>query len=136
MDAGISYHCPILVTINEGRRNGRRPFRFFDYWMNNRSFKDILNNSWLQDCQGTRMHQVYIKLKLLRPHLKALNLKQYSKITERVMQAKAELSAIQQDIQYNGANEDKRHQELNYKMKYVFLCKDEDAFYMQKSRVT
>lgn len=52
------------------------------------------------------------------------------------MEAKVALSEVQKDIQIQGVTEEKRQQEHEYKLKYMSLPKDEEAFYKQKSRVT
>lgn len=48
MVVGISDHCPILVSINDRKRGWGRPFKFFDFWMNDDSFQDTLQDSWGQ----------------------------------------------------------------------------------------
>ena len=135
MPPGISYHCPILVTINAHRGKGRKPFKFFDFWMNNEKFQSILIASWEEQVVGTKMYQIYMKLKRLKPCLKELNKKQFSNITDRVRVAKEELNNVQVLIQQGGGSNDIRKQEMECKLKYVSLCKDEETFYRQKSRV-
>lgn len=134
--AGLSDHCPLVVTINWQRRKGCKPFKFFDYWMMNGTFKQVVQESWRKDSRGTDMYEVYTKLKRLKPDLnKKLNQKHYNGISERVLIAKQELDDIQKEIQNGATDEHQRNKEAECKGKCADLRRAEEAFYKQKSRV-
>lgn len=81
------------------------------------------------------MYKLYLKLKRLKPVLKGLNHKYYSGISTRVIQAKEALIEVQQQIQQGNCNTVMRSREMECKLEYVALCKCEENFYKQKSRV-
>lgn len=70
-----------------------------------------------------------MRLKRLKPALKGLNCKHYSNISMRVMQAKGELSEVQKAIQQGNVSTEIRQREMQCKLTYASLCKDEEAFY-------
>lgn len=39
IDAGLPDHYPIVVTVNENATRGKRPFKFFEFWMHNDKFR-------------------------------------------------------------------------------------------------
>ncbi|KAH7833020.1 hypothetical protein Vadar_002410 [Vaccinium darrowii] len=92
---GVSDHCPVTVTMVHGVPL-RRPFKFFNFWLKNSGFKDTLIRSWNMMTEGGPMFRLSAKLKRLKLDLKQLNLSCYSNISKRVMEAKAELVAVQQ----------------------------------------
>lgn len=40
-EPGISYHCPLVITVKKVNM-GRRPFKFFNFWMELTLFKRIV----------------------------------------------------------------------------------------------
>lgn len=129
MDAGISDHCPILLTVNKHRRNCRKHFKMFDFWMRHPEFQQIPEESWNKHYHTTNMCKMYAKLKRLKPQLKVLKNKYNSGIFMRVIQAKAAFNSVQQSIQLDGATGDKKQLEWECKLKYIAFCKDEEASY-------
>lgn len=81
------------------------------------------------------MFRLYSKLKRLKSALKSFNTKKFSKISEMVHLVKEELTNIQVTLQNQGVIDELRRKEVDCKMRYITLCKQDEAFYMQKSRV-
>lgn len=132
---GVSDHSPLVISIAENRRKGNRPFKFFNYWMKDHSFGSITSNSWNQACTGSAMFQVSAKLKMLKPELKELNKKWYSRLSLRVQAAKEELGQFQTSIQHGQVDNQSRMKEKDLLQKYVQLSMAEEEFYKQKSGV-
>ncbi|KAF7134243.1 hypothetical protein RHSIM_Rhsim08G0102700 [Rhododendron simsii] len=91
---GISDHCPIQISILPCR-GGRKPFKFFNFWMNHQKFPSLLSQSWSDplkcDCP---MLLLYNKLRRLKPVLRKFNKEFYSDIQKRVLEARLELTDI------------------------------------------
>ncbi|XP_058208349.1 uncharacterized protein LOC131321384 [Rhododendron vialii] len=93
---GVSDHCPIIVAILP-YKGGRKPFKFFNFWMNHKEFSSILSQSWsaLMEYVSSPMLLLYNKMRRLKPVLRGLNKEFYSDIQKRVLVAREELTAIQ-----------------------------------------
>ncbi|KAF7152135.1 hypothetical protein RHSIM_Rhsim01G0069200 [Rhododendron simsii] len=96
---GVSDHCPLTVSILP-YQGGKKPFKFFNFWMTHKSFDDILNFSWAAqiNSEDSPMLLLYKKLRRLKPCLKKLNKDFYSDIQKRVLAANAELAHIQNSL--------------------------------------
>ncbi|KAI8528245.1 hypothetical protein RHMOL_Rhmol12G0135700 [Rhododendron molle] len=94
---GISDHCPMLVTVLPYTHK-RRPFKFFNFWLNNPGFRDVLIQSWGEPISGRPMYILSSKLKRLKVVLRNFNLQCYSIISRRVCAAKEELDSIQEQF--------------------------------------
>lgn len=93
---GMSDHC--LISVSMVPPNGRRkPFKFFNFWLQHPEFSQILNNSWSAPLEGRPMFVLSSKLKRLSV-LKQLNLIYYSNISKRVMEVRTELSSLQERL--------------------------------------
>lgn len=92
---GVSDHCSLIVTIMPELRC-KKPFKFFNFWMKQSSFKDSLAQSWAEPVEGSSMMLRFsLKLRRLKFVLKDLNLRCFSNICSRVAQAREELSQVQ-----------------------------------------
>lgn len=96
---GISDHCSISVYLGAANRK-RKSFKFFNFWMQMQhpEFEHILSSSWTDLVVGRPMFVLAGKLKRLKGVLKHLNLRCYSNISTRVMEARDQMVAIQQQL--------------------------------------
>lgn len=69
---GISDHSPILVRVMESPKY-KKAFRFFNLWVDHPSFKQIVQEGWRTEVQGSAMFRVVQKLKSVKNGLKLLN---------------------------------------------------------------
>lgn len=102
--------------------------------MNNANFNQVVQDSWQQPAEGTKMFQVCSKLKRLKPDLKNLTMKYYNAISERVTLTKHELDALQKTLQQEGVDAQLRRKEVDLKIKYVLLRATEEDYCRQNSR--
>jgi len=66
---GISDHSPMVVKVlNPVHR--RKPFKFFDFWMDHPDFIPIVNQVWGMPDEGVPMFRLVCKLKALEGRLK------------------------------------------------------------------
>ncbi|XP_059627616.1 uncharacterized protein LOC132270455 [Cornus florida] len=90
---------------------------------------------WEQNVHGNIMFQVVCKLKMLKIKLKALNKKEFSEISKRVIETKNALSAVQIALDGDPANVELRSRQKNLFQSFHDLSVAEEQFFMQKSRV-
>ncbi|KAH7853634.1 hypothetical protein Vadar_004941 [Vaccinium darrowii] len=93
---GISDHSPIVVSILP-YKGGKKPFKFFNFWLKHDKFQSILSQSWSLPVDGvvSPWSILYAKLRRLKPCLRGFNKQFYSDIQNKVVDVKKELSAIQ-----------------------------------------
>ncbi|KAG5558768.1 hypothetical protein RHGRI_008653 [Rhododendron griersonianum] len=113
----------------------RRSFKFFNFWLQNPSFKDTLIQSWAEPVIGRPMFVLSTKLKRLKSVLRKLNLECYSNISKRVYAAKEELDVIQEQLFKTPFDLVLSNTEKEILNKYVELRIAEESFLKQKSRV-
>lgn len=131
---GISDHSTILVTIRLSS-SGKKPFKFFDFWMSNPQFKTLLLQAWSQRVRGQPMARLSLKLKCLKSSLRNLNKSCFSDLSKRVMEAKEELVRIQETFSQSTIDSATLRMGREALLKYIDLSKAEESFKRQKSRV-
>ncbi|KAI8537704.1 hypothetical protein RHMOL_Rhmol09G0045300 [Rhododendron molle] len=132
----VSNHSPLLVTVLP-YCGGRKPFKFFNFWMNHKKFSPLLTQSWgcSVDKVGSPMFQLYEKLRRLKPCLKKFNKEFYSDIQNRVLVAREELSSIQNCRAQLPGDPILMEYERLCLLNFNDLCVAEEAWCRQKSRV-
>lgn len=67
-------HSPMILQPTQDG-GGRKPFRFFNYWVVNPQFQDEVREAQCQDTggKGVQMFKVTQKLKFVKHKMKALN---------------------------------------------------------------
>nr|XP_016466470.1 PREDICTED: uncharacterized protein LOC107789209 [Nicotiana tabacum] len=90
----ISYHAPMLLTMSSSTWTSRVPFRFFNIWTTHEDFSQIVVNIWNSHNTHGTLKSVWIKLKDLKPALKALNSREFRGITQKIEKARLELRTI------------------------------------------
>lgn len=68
--SGISDHCALVMTVIPNSFRAC-PFRFYNFWMKDNRFGALLSSSWGQHAVGNPMDMFSLKLKRLKPLLKA-----------------------------------------------------------------
>ena len=102
--------------------------------MKNERFGNILHNAWNPPTDGSPMLRLCLKLKRLKPLLKALNVDCYSNISVRVNEAKDELTRLQELCFSHPFDDHIQSLEKVALCKHVDLRNAEEAFKKQKSR--
>lgn len=85
--------------------------------------------------KGSPLFRICCKLRSLKPLLKTLNKKDFSDISSRVLYARDELEIAQIKLNKDPLSLQKQSSERNLFKKYSDLCKVEESFAKQKSRV-
>lgn len=76
----ISDHCAVVLNVVQDRFKAC-PFKFFNFWMADKRFKDHLISSWDFLSAGNPMEWLSGKLKNLKPVLKAFHKQHYSNLS-------------------------------------------------------
>ncbi|XP_020266637.1 uncharacterized protein LOC109842140 [Asparagus officinalis] len=130
-----SDHSPALLIIGDEVVEGKRPFRFFNMWVNHPEFIPVVRNAWRQNIRGYYMYKLHAKLKNLKQDLKELNKKHFMNISEQVSRANSELSDIQNHLNNDLFNQDLIRKEKEFLDKYTKLLDCETSFYRQKANI-
>ncbi|WMV44258.1 hypothetical protein MTR67_037643 [Solanum verrucosum] len=70
---GVSNHSPILIKVCPRPPTRQRPFKLFHIVMNHPEFESIVTKMWGRRFKGTRMQQLWAKLKAMRSGSRGLN---------------------------------------------------------------
>lgn len=81
------------------------------------------------------MFCVVEKLKLLQSDLKALNTKEFSSISKRVIDTKLQLELLQRNLASDPSNTVTQAKERDIYKQYVVLVRAEESLARQKSRI-
>jgi len=131
-DVSDHYH---LVLKNGVREWGPKPFRFNNFWIENRKFKGVVKEAWRSQGVGGWMSFVLKeKLKGLKVKLKAWSKEEYGGMEERVVKLVEEIKGLDERGE-EGTLEDV--DVLNRKSKFEELwklLKVKDALIVQRSR--
>ncbi|KAF7847052.1 hypothetical protein BT93_L3407 [Corymbia citriodora subsp. variegata] len=77
---GISDHTPMIVKITN-LVHRRKPFKFFNFWMDHPQFRPILCQAWDVSVTGNPMYRLYSRLKEVKACIKQLNKVAFSNIS-------------------------------------------------------
>ncbi|KAH7865983.1 hypothetical protein Vadar_013903 [Vaccinium darrowii] len=131
---GVLEHCFILVDILSAVPRWI-PFKFFSYWMKNVQFKSEVQKSWGLPISGPCCYHLYRRLTTLKLLLRSLNRHFFSRIGERVHQAREELAFAQEQCAKYPFNASLASEEKALYAKFIDLSLAEESFNRQKSRV-
>ncbi|XP_075080268.1 uncharacterized protein LOC142165794 [Nicotiana tabacum] len=90
----ISDHSPIILSISMSTRPGKIPFRFLNVRAYHGSFLQVVQEVWEQNMTSWRMKNIWLKLKALKPRLKALNNEEFRSIIDKIDRSRGELQDI------------------------------------------
>ncbi|KAL9391725.1 hypothetical protein Peur_015645 [Populus x canadensis] len=83
LPSGMSDHSPMVVKVIGNDQNIKKPFRFFDMWMDHDEFMPLVKKVWDQNSGGCPMYQLCCKLRKLKQELKLFNMAHFSNISDR-----------------------------------------------------
>ena len=89
-----SDHYPGLIIFYKLQHLGPKPFKYFDMWSTDLDFLKVIAATWKQRTQGSRMHQITLKLQKLQQPLKKPNREHFSEIQIKFNTAKENLSTL------------------------------------------
>jgi len=92
---GLSDHSPAIISVGNLESFGPTPFKFFNFWLENKNYFSWITDCWNQDMQGVPMYRLCMKLKALKVVLKEKNCSCYGDIKTKVLQARFKLEIAQ-----------------------------------------
>lgn len=135
LPSGISDHSPFYVDFGPSFVVKRVPFRFFNFWVQNDSFLEIVRKVWERNVKGSPMFVLVTKLKALKKELKILNRQQYGDISTRVHKVREDLEETQRKLHLNPTNHELIKEEKMKLQEFSKFSLAEESFAKQKSRV-
>jgi len=125
---GVSDHSPAIISIGFMVSFGPKPFKFFNYWLENSDFMDWLSTCWRQEVYGVPMYKLYRKLKSFKFFLKAEVPSRYGDLKNRVIQARESLDLAQKAVMEFHGRADCLLRERESLHAYVSISRAEEAF--------
>ena len=135
LPAGMSDHSPMVVKVTGNVQNIKKPFRFFDMWMDHDEFMPLVKKVWDQHSGGCPMYQLCCKLRKLKQELKHFNKTHFSNISDRVKDAKDHMDKAQQALHTAPEDPTLRMRERDAVRNYASTVRAEESFFKQKARM-
>ncbi|XP_021735655.1 uncharacterized protein LOC110702256 [Chenopodium quinoa] len=92
---GLMDHSPCCMKLDNQGWNVRKPFRFFNMWIEAPNFLEIVKDAWNCSINGTSMFRLVRKLKIIKKHLKCLNTRCFSNVESEDLAVEKRLIDIQ-----------------------------------------
>ncbi|KAL0884326.1 hypothetical protein Bca101_008307 [Brassica carinata] len=131
----FSDHAVISITLDPASVKAKKPFRFYNFIINNPDFLDMICSSWFSiNVTGSAMFRVARKLKLLKQYIKDFSKLNYSGIEKRTAQALDNLLCAQNTMLANPSPTNAAV-ELQAMHEWEELSTAESAFFFQRARI-
>jgi len=131
---GISDHSPAVISVGSLISFGPKPFKFFNYWLDNKDYMAWISDCWNQDVQGVSMYKLCVKLKSFKAVLKDKNSRCYGDIRNKVLQARECLDMAQRAVLNSHGSAECLLRERECLHVYMSISRAEEAFLKQKAR--
>ncbi|WJX66218.1 hypothetical protein P8452_50797 [Trifolium repens] len=130
----VSDHCPLIVKY-DGHDWGPKPFRFNNFWLNNKAFPKLVEEAWnsFQVC-GSKGFVLKEKLKLLKGTIRQWNKDIYGNVDHKIEKITEDIETLELKCENVGLEEAEL---LARKEKFDILwmlLKSKDSMEFQKSR--
>lgn len=135
MPRSASDHSSMLLHLNQGQFQPRPRFRFLNLWIDRDDFFPHIEKTWQQHAHGNPMFRLTTKLQWVKNNLRSWHKYNHSHISRRVAEAKNSWDRAQGLLDRNPMSVEFQLAEKQSAKDYQILCKDEESFYKQKSRV-
>ncbi|KAJ6889556.1 hypothetical protein NC652_030338 [Populus alba x Populus x berolinensis] len=131
----ISDHSGIILRLQQPNQLKHTLFKFLNIWADRSDFLDIVASSWQFPLSGNPMYQLTTKLRRLKTELRKLHYNSTSNLPDRVGQAKSAWDAAQLYLDEHPLLDEAKIAERTLATEYQQLCKAEESYYKQKSRI-
>ncbi|KAF9684916.1 hypothetical protein SADUNF_Sadunf03G0000100 [Salix dunnii] len=131
----VSDHCAMVLRFEPASPRGNLVFKFLNQWAEHDDFLDIVHQVWQRNIVGNPMFKLTSKLTILKQCLRVKHKKCTSHISYKVFKAGMDWNRSQQLLDGDPQNASLRDRERQSAKSYMQLCKDEEAFFKQRSRV-
>ena len=131
----ISDHSAMILHLCIPPRRRCVPFKFLNIWADRDDFMDVVGSSWQIPVSGNPMYQFTTKLRRLKSVFRTLHHHHTSDITGRVASAREAWFAAQHFLDEHPASVEAQQSERLLASRYMQLCKDEESYFKQRSRI-
>ncbi|XP_075079729.1 uncharacterized protein LOC142164962 [Nicotiana tabacum] len=97
-DPFISDHSPLTLKFQRRNNNIRVPFKFLNAWAVHEDFQSIVSEGWQGENQSCKLATIWSSLEAMKPVFKNLNNRIFKNITEKMDQARRDLTECQQEM--------------------------------------
>ncbi|KAJ6356597.1 hypothetical protein OIU78_004652 [Salix suchowensis] len=130
-----SDHSAMILNMAQRAKRGAATFKFLNFWTTQDNFMDTVKEVWQSQIRGNPLFQITTKLNILKFRLKAIHNRHTSQISSRVGRAKAQWAITQEKVDARPGDMERRQEERKWASTYANLCRDEEAYFKQKSRI-
>ena len=131
----FSDHAVISVLLEPGRTRSKKPFRFYNYLLQNPDFLVIICTSWFAfNVTGSAMYRVTQKLKLLKNVIRKFSKQNYSGIEKKTALAHEKL-LLAQEVMLSNPSTLNASAEISALQDWEELSAAETAFFFQRSHI-
>ncbi|XP_071695873.1 uncharacterized protein [Rutidosis leptorrhynchoides] len=136
MERLTSDHCPVVLK-DDDKDFGPKPFKIFDFWMDDPEFKEILSQSWNEDCDHvTRKDCKFLnKLRRLKDTLKSWSKQKFGKLDLGIEGHKTEALNIELKAEVQQLNDSEIEQWNAARKNWVEKERVKKRILKQKARV-
>ncbi|KAK9668245.1 hypothetical protein RND81_13G044400 [Saponaria officinalis] len=135
LEPGVSDHSPALAYFVTQNVNKGKCFKFLNGWILHQGFQQTVRDHWAKRFRGTKMYCFFQKLKSLKGELRELHKRNYSLISQRVAEARADLFLTQQQLHFHPGDQILMQKESSDLEKFLMLQKAELSFSKQRAEI-
>jgi len=131
-----SDHWPISLQWDWSSEALRKPFRFEQFWLEHKDFKDLVGQWWKEASipEGTNMFCLQKKLQALKIKIREWNRDQFGNIFQDKVQLQKDLEAVYRQGMASGWDDELRMVERNLLDQLEGRERQEEVYWRQKSR--
>jgi hypothetical protein len=111
---GGSDHWPVQLEATFQTTPKSRPFKFEKFWIEHLNFKERIKQWWWEEKpeKGTRMFQLYKKLKYIKNNLKEWKRDTFGNINQEKNNLEEKMKKLQETCMLEGYTEDLKREEI------------------------
>lgn len=113
---------------------GPNPFKFYNAWVAEDDFNDIVKNAWMTQVQGTKMLQVVKKLKLVKVALRNWSKQKFGDFHQTNV-TRNHLEGIQSSLDTNACDDSLCRMDKDTRDEFKKIIAMEESMLKQKSRI-
>ncbi|KAJ6422908.1 hypothetical protein OIU84_023945 [Salix udensis] len=126
----------MILDLVPSPNREKSPFKFLNQWAKHDDFLDIVRSVWNQRIVGNPLYRSYYKAHFaLKVQFKKKHHNCTQNISFRVFRAKKAWEESQRVVDNDPLYEANGDAERTLAKDYMFLCKEEEAYFRQKSRI-
>lgn len=130
----VSDHSPCVLKLPSVTRWKPKPFKFANFLVNKRGFKDAVKEAWGKKVRGNKMFCVVKKLRAAKPALRKL-LYDQGNLHAKVTFLRSKLDSLQSQVDGNPSDLELREMAAACLKNFEEAVYDEECFLKQKAKI-